>query len=531
MHGLHTALRSRRMTRRAVLSAVGGGALALALTACRSQPNTGSTSTAVPSPTRSSGQQPIMLTPAETAPAGTIRTYTLEAGVSELALGSQRVRTFVYNGQLPGPELRVREGETLRVELINRLPEPTTIHWHGIPVPNAQDGVPDVTQPAVAPGARFVYEFVLPVAGTYFFHPHVGLQLDRGLYGALIVEPRQESLSYDREYTLLLDDWLDGIRGTPEDAFQQLVAGGHSDHAMGHGMGHGMGTMPMTPGMNSMPGMGGMPGMGIGEAPVEIAPDLVYPVYLINGRPPETPFVFTGKRGEVLRLRVINAASATIFRVALLGHRLTVTHADGHPVEPLTGDVLQIGMGERYDVLVRLEQPGVWPLVAWAEGTELAAQAVLRYEGNTGQPPLVRARPRELAGELLHALRFATATPGTDSEPAVDLPIVLGGGMGQYVWTMNGQAFPQAEPIALQRGQRVRFRLQNMTTMPHPMHLHGHVFRVGDPARGAVRDTVLVHPMQALTIDWVADNPGQWAFHCHHLYHQEAGMMRLVTIA
>ncbi|MCS7256730.1 MAG: multicopper oxidase family protein [Thermomicrobium sp.] len=510
----------RRCTRRRFLASLLGSTLLA--TACARQPATPSVlPTAAPRPTFTT----TTLTPSSSA-AGTVRTYTLEAREAELTLGSFRVRTFTYDGQLPGPELRVREGETLRVTFTNRLPEPTTIHWHGIPVPNAMDGVPDVTQPAIAPGASFTYEFTVPASGTYFYHTHVGLQLDRGLAGALIVEPREESLSYDREVTLVLDDWLDGIDGTPEEALRRLASAGHGAH----------GSMPMQPGMGTMPGMGmpgmgSMPGMRSGGEPAESEPDLFYPLYLVMGQPPDTPFEFSGKRGEVLRVRLINAASATIFRVVLVGHRLEVVQADGQPVEPLEGDVLRIGMGERYDVLVRLDNPGVWPLVAWVEGTSKAARAILRYEGSTGTPPPTNARPQELDGELLHALRFRTATPGTAAAPDIERTVVLGGGMGQYVWTIDGQAYPRAEPIQIALGRHVRFRLQNMTTMPHPMHLHGHFFRVGDPVHGPLRDTVLVEPMQEVTIDWLADNPGRWAFHCHHLYHQETGMMRIIEIA
>ncbi len=518
---MHRVTTSHALTRRRFLAALVGSTLFAA--AC-TRPSTTSTPDTPETPTPSAAPSP---TAGPSPAAGTVRSYTVAAQVADLELGRRRLTTFTYDGLLPGPELRVREGETLRVILDNRLSEPTTIHWHGIPVPNAMDGVPDVTQPAVAPGERFVYEFVVPVAGTYFYHTHVGLQLDRGLYGPLIVEPRQESLSYDREYTLVLDDWLDGLPGTPEDALRSLTAGGH----LQHGMGHGMGPLPMTPGAGMMPGMGTMPGMGAGDVPPELEPDLVYPLYLINGRPPETPLELTCKRGELLRLRLVNASSATIFRVALSGHRLTVTHADGQPVEPLAGDVLQIGMGERYDLLVRLDNPGVWPLVAWAEGTDRAALAVLRYDGATGALPALRGRPRELAGELLFALRLRSAADSPADAPEIDVPIVLGGGMGAYVWTIDGQAYPQAEPIRLRVGQRVRWRLQNMTTMPHPMHLHGHFFRVTGTAGGSWRDTVLVLPMQEVVIDWVADNPGRWAFHCHHLYHQETGMMRIVEVS
>jgi len=395
-------LLARRWTRRGLFPVMTGSVL-LAV-ACSRRP-------VAPTPSPQPAAEPtvtVLPTRSGGSAAGPIREYTIEAVEAEIELAGRRVRTFTDGGQVPGPELRVREGETLRVLLENRLPEPTTIHWHSIPVPNAMDGVPEVTQPAVPPGERYLYEFPVPVPGTYFYHTHVGLQLDRGLVGALIVEPGHEELAYDREVVLVLDDWLDGIAGTPEEVLRQLVDAGHGGHGMGHGA---------MPG-GSMPGMGTMPGMaGTSGEPPEVEPDLVYPLYVVNGRPLEHPFEFVGKRGDLLRLRLVNAASATIFRVALAGHRFTVVQADGQPIEPLEGDALRIGMGERYDLLVRLDNPGIWPLVAWAEGTDRAAQAVLRYEGASGQVPARVTRPRELSGSSCTGYAVGRARRGRSSFP------------------------------------------------------------------------------------------------------------------
>src|SRR5215204_5023800 len=167
------------------------------------------------------------------------REHALEAAPLEFEVGGRRLQTWGYDGGVPGSEVRVTEGDTLRVKLLNRLPADTTIHWHGLPVPNAMDGVPHVTQTPVKSGEGFTYDFVVPTSGTYVYHSHVGLQLDRGLYGPLIVEPKKEELDYDREYVLLLDDWLDGISGTPEDTLDMLQNRGGS---MGRGMMGGMGS-------------------------------------------------------------------------------------------------------------------------------------------------------------------------------------------------------------------------------------------------------------------------------------------------
>lgn len=439
---------------------------------------------------------------------------SLEAAVVRLDLGGRAAETWGYGGVVPGPEIRLKQGEVLRVELRNRLPEDTSIHWHGVPLPNGMDGVPGVTQDPVAAGAEFTYEFRADAPGTYMYHSHSGLQLDRGLYGPLIVEPENETLSYDREYVLMLDDWLDGVDGAPEDTYEKLRSG--------------EGEMA---GMEGMSGMEGMGGTGGGEP----EPDVRYPVYLINGRPPDSPEVLEFRRGDTVRLRLVNPSSATIYRVALQGHRMTVTHADGQPVEPVETDALRVGMGERYDVLVEADNPGAWQLAARAEGTQKMARAVLRYEGTSSPTPPPDLEPRELGGEMLSygALRAAPGIEGFETgRPDRVVPITLRGDEEKYVWTINGQAFPDADPIEVGRGERVRFEMENTTMMPHPMHLHGHFFRVDNgTGRGPLKDTVLVDPKRRLAFDWLADNPGDWAFHCHQAYHQEGGMMRVVKVA
>lgn len=451
--------------------------------------------------------------------------YDLAAAPAEPRIGGEKISTWGYEGGLPGPEIRLKQGEILRARVSNRLPEDTTIHWHGLPIVNGMDGVPNVTQPPIGPDEDFTYEFSVPVSGTYFYHSHVGLQLDRALYGPLIVEPESEPLSYDREFTLMLDDWLDGVEGTPEKKLDSLKSGGSAmAHAM-EGMEHG--------GMEGMNGMDDMDGMG--GRPRQWPPDIIYPSYLVNGKPADSPEELGVKRGERLRIRLINPSSATIYRVALHGHRMTVTHADGQPVEAVEVDSLRIGMGERYDVLVDAGNSGVWQLAAQAEGTDKLARALLRYEGSREAPPPPDFKPPELEKKLLlynmlRAAPEAETMPG--GEPDRMMPIELGGDEESYVWTINGEVSSEAEPIAVGRDERVRFEFQNTSMMPHPMHLHGHFFQVENgTGRGPLKDTVLVDPMQKLTIDWFSDNPGDWAFHCHMIYHQEAGMMRVVEVA
>ncbi len=472
-----------------------------------------------------------------TASPGTVRPGPSEADAS---------RTWVYDGTFPGPELRVEEGEILRVDVANRLPEGTTIHWHGVPVPNAMDGVPGVTQEPIAAGSTFAYKFRAEPAGTYFYHSHVGLQLDRGLLGPLIVEEREPHVEYDREYTLVFDDYLvgdpqpasgsggGGPGGTGgmggADGGMHGGAGGMGGGTDGSGTGGGMDGSGMGGGPSGS-GMGGTDGgsmMGDRRPP--------YAGLLVNGRLPADSPTLPVSDGERVRLRFVNAASATAFRVRLAGHRLNVSHADGRPVEPVAVDEFVFGSGERYDAVVEADNPGAWELRADAvSGTERPARAVLRYDGRAGTP----AAPRSGGRQLRYAdLRAIEPLEGLDGTPDRTFDLTLSGAMGgmggmggmgetggSSAWLIDGQAYPDADPLTVREGEHVRVRVVNHSPVVHPMHLHGHFFRVGD----AVKDTVRVPShMGELTFDFVADNPGEWLFHCHTLYHLEAGMARVV---
>jgi len=439
-----------------------------------------------------------------------------DVAITAAALTGGGREVWAYGGSIPGEEVRLRAGGVLRAAFTNDLPEPTTVHWHGIALRNDMDGVPGVTQPPVAPGERFVYEFTAPDPGTYFFHPHVGPQLDRGLYAPLIVEDPDEPGAYDRELVLVLDDWLDGA--SPDAVLEELRGSGMGGMDMGGGgMDMGDGGMDMGP--------SGL-GMDVG--------DVDYPTFVINGRPPENPFTFEAARGERIRLRIINAGSDRPFRFAVGGHRLTVTHSDGFPVQPATGDALLIGMGERYDAVVTLDADGAVPVVAVPEGETAGALAVIRTAA--GASPAAGVRPAELDGRLLTAddLRAADDVVLPSRSPDRTLDFRLAGDMGSYRWTLNGRPFDESQlrdtDLQLREGERVRLRFENRSPMFHPMHLHGHTFQVQrDGGPGARKDTAIVRPMETVTADFEADNPGQWALHCHNIYHAEAGMMTVLS--
>jgi FtsP/CotA-like multicopper oxidase with cupredoxin domain len=517
----------RRTVLRSGLAAAALGTVSAA-TGCTGRP----ASSAAPAGRRLIGPDSPQVAATEAARHATAG--TVMAGVApevgHVDLGGPVVATWSYGGQIPGPEIRVRKGQVIQALLANRLPTETTVHWHGVAIRNNMDGVPGMTQAPVAPGAQYTYRFAVAQAGTYWYHPHVGVQLDRGLYGPLIVEDPDEPARYDHEWTVVLDDWIDGTGYTPD----QVLA------ALRQGM-SGMGMTAASPSpMASMSGMGSGP---TGPSPVMSgtarssllggdAGDVRYPYYLINGRIRTAPRTATARPGQRARIRFINAAADTAFRVALGGHQLTVTHTDGYPVTPVQADALLIGMGERYDVTVTLGD-GVFPLTALAEGKNATALALIRTAA--GEAPPADVRPAELDGRLASyaGLRAAPQARLAARAPDVTYLLRLTGGMSRYDWGINGQAFDMSKPGALRflmrQGQRVRVVFANATTMYHPMHIHGHTFALG-PA-GPRKDTVIVRPGQQVACDLDADNPGQWMAHCHNLYHapENSGMMAMLS--
>lgn len=450
---------------------------------------------------------------------GATVTATLTPRPVALDRGGATVQTWGYTDAAPGPLIRARAGDLVRAEVTNQLPVATSVHFHGVALRNDMDGVPGVTQQPIAPGDRFVYEFTAPDPGTYFYHPHSGVQLDRALYGVLVVDDPNDPGRYDAEWIIVLDDWIDGTGRTPDQILASLTSMGSGSGDMG-GMGHG----DMS-GMASGMDMGGMSMDGTETMLSPLlggAGDIDYPHYLINGKVPAAPVTFTGKPRQRVRLRIVNAGSDTAFRIALGGHRLTVTHTDGFPVTPTATDALLLGMGERADVTVELAD-GVFPLVAAAEGKTGQALAVVRT--GIGRTPAATVRPAELDRQvtLTGTLRATDAVRLADRAPDRTHRLELGGTMMPYRWTINGATFGKADPLLVRQGERVRLEFINRTTMFHPMHVHGHTFAVA--GTGTRKDTVIVLPNKSVSVDLDATNPGQWMMHCHNIYHAETGMM------
>ena len=414
-------------------------------------------------------------------------------------LAGTLVNTWSYNGIVPGPQIRIKEGEILRAPVRNAVSEPTLVHWHGISLINAMDGT-HLTQPLINPGGNFDYEFVVPEAGTHWYHSHYGRQADQGLYGPLIVEPRTEALSYDHEYILMLDDWSDGL-----DVKKEPVVGKGRRRSRGN-------YRRFFKEKNKVEriSFGGR----------------AYPLMLVNARPPADPAVFKVRRGDRVRLRIINAAADTGFRFAVAGHKMTVTHSDGMPVKPVVVDALRIGMAERYDVIINADAPGAWQVGVLPEGKRGFARAILRYVDATASAmPPAHVRPAELDGRLLtYDDLVGTATPkvpkGAIPDRIYDMTL--------HHTSIHVDGLAKDEPIMVGKDDVVRFNIRNESANWHPMHLHGHHFHIGNAGR-ALKDTVNVPARGGeSTWDWRADNPGKWMMHCHNLYHMEDGTMRVV---
>lgn len=513
------------LNRRLFLGLSVAGATALA--ACSTSPNPANRN-----PDRVMPTDPVVSDyEARRAFSGTTVSQPLTAAAFAAAVAGKTVTTWGYNGKLAAPTIRAMAGDRLNVKLANGLKEPTAIHWHGLALRNDQDGVQHVTQDAIAAGAGFAYDFRLSHPGTYWYHSHMDMQRERALYGALIVEDPQEPLKYDRDWIIVLDDWMDGITGTPEDVLKELSQGMDMSGTSMSGMDHG--SMASSPAPSD-----GSKGMGMKHRLMGSRSDFLggdtgdvgYPFHLFNSRAPEEADVLAAKAGEVIRLRIINAAGDTAYRVGIPGQKLTLTHTDGFPVQHQDVDAVVLGMGERIDALLTVKA-GFTPIMALPEGK--IGQALGFISTGTGKQPLPAVLPDTLDGTVVDGSQLK-------SDPSVALPakapdrtheLKLTGSMEKYDWGINGNRFDMAKPFEhafnLKAGERVEVKFTNDTDMWHPMHLHGHTFQVGDG--GARKDTVIVRPKQTVTVIFDADNPGQWLAHCHNAYHAERGMMALFS--
>jgi len=413
----------------------------------------------------------------------------LEARMAEWEVSpGRRVRAMTYNGSVPGPVIEARVGDTLVVHFTNRLDEPTTIHWHGVRVPAAMDGGPH-SQPAIAPGATFEYRFTVPDAGTFWYHPHVheGVQMERGLYGAIVVRGDREPRA-DVEGVLVLDDLLlgpDGQIAPPGDLVEQ-----HNGRE---------GTLS-----------------------------------LVNGR---AGAVLPIRAGQRQRWRIVNAGSARFYRIALPGHRFTVVGTDGGPIQtPRVVDELFLVPGDRLDVLIDgAASPGstaTMQNLPYARGhgtglTEAVDMLQVRYSTEAVLPTL----PPPPQGPRIEPLATSAVTPRV-----VTFNERIDRDRERVLFMINGQSFPDVPDLVTRVGATEVWDLVNESEMEHPFHLHGFFFQVlsrdGVPeAEPSWEDMIQLRGRERVRIAFrVDDRPGHWMYHCHILEHVDNGMMATLRV-
>lgn len=447
------------------------------------------------------------------------------------------VPVWTFNGSSPGPEIRVKKGEKVKVTLKNELSAPVSIHWHGYPVPNNMDGIPGVTQDAIEPGKSFTYEFEADVPGTYWYHSHQDSvnQLDRGLYGALVVEDTNEK--YDKDYTLMLDEWVTDKQEIDKQLKEMKKRKTEKLNGDKSSMDHeNMDHSSMDMGSDKKESSK-MAGLDHGNMNMTGHNMSMYNLFTINGKSGNLIEPLKVKRGDKVRLRFINAGYLS-HNIHVHGHDIRVIATDGQPINDpkvVKDEVIAIAPGERYDIEFTANNPGKWYVEDHGEEKSVKGmKAVIEYDGskemkdkadeNKKLPKLDMTKygGKKLGSFTLNQQYNATYQMDLNTE-------MNGNGM---VYTINGKTFPNIDPIQVKKGDFVKVKLVNRSkTDDHPMHLHGHFFQVlsknGKSIEGSpiVKDTLNLKPEEEYEVAFVANNPGEWMFHCHDLHHASAGMV------
>lgn len=468
--------------------------------------------------------------------------FTLTAKKANLQVNDQVTKeVWTFNGSVPGPQLRVKLGEKIKVTLKNDLAEPVAIHWHGLPVPFQMDGIPGMTMNAVQPGGTYTYEFTASVPGTYWYHSHQDSvnQLDRGLYGTFVVEADEPKP--DRDYTLVLDEWMSN-----EDHMATMNNG--SMNGMDHGSATGQSGEQTAAGHSGsgheQTAASGHSGSGH-EQTTTAAPagghDMsMYDLFTINGNSGEKIKPLVVKKGERVRLRLVNAGYMS-HKLHLHGHEYTVVATDGQKLNnptPIKDQLLSIAPGERYDLEFIANQSGEWYLEEHSDNPAAKGMKVkIQYEGatatGTDQPDDTKQLP--VFNLASYGKKGDQTTFTLDQQYNLEYTMNLGTKDNGMKFTINDQSFPNVDPIKVKTGDLVKVKMVNTSEKDdHPMHLHGHFFQVlskdGVPIQGSpiFKDTLNLKPGEEYVVAFKADNTGDWMFHCHDLHHASMGMVTVL---
>jgi len=514
--------------------------------------------------------------------------FDLSIGETPMNFTGSTKMAQTINGSIPGPVIRWREGDTVTLRVANRLAdENTSIHWHGVVLPADMDGVPGLSFRGIRPGETFTYQFDVRQAGTYWYHSHSGFQEQRGIYGPLVIEPRgDDPIKSDREHVILLSDWTDE---TPERVFAKLkkqsdyynygkrTLGDFLRDIRKRGLGatladrEAWGNMRMNP--TDLADVGGA----------------TY-THLMNGVTPNGNWTGLFKSGERVRLRFINGSAMTYFDVRIPGLKMTVVAADGQLVHPVTVDEFRIATAETFDVIVepsgqdaftifaqamdrsayaagtlaardglRAPVPAMdpRPLLSMADmghdmgahaGHNMAGMSAPKHPSSENDNPLVDMQAtmpmsrlddpgiglRENGRRVLTYSDLGSTFPDPDGrDPGREIELHLTGHMGKFTWSFDGITFSDAEPLRFTYGERLRIVLVNDTMMTHPIHLHGMWRDLENDAGDFMvrKHTIDMPPGTRRTYRVRADALGRWAYHCHLLFHMEAGMFREVRVS
>ena len=490
--------------------------------------------------------------------------YTLTIDYQSVNYSGKDVQAMTINGGIPGPTIEVNEGDWVNIHVINKMDVDTSIHWHGILFSgrNDQDGVPNLTTPPIKAHGSLKFRFPLLQSGTYWYHSHTGLQEQRGVYGSIVIHPKNERHKVDRELVVVLSDWTNE---DPEEVMRTLKRGseyyaikkGSVQSLWGAIQNDAVGNM-LTQWKNQMPGM-------------DIS-DVYYDAFLINGKQNS---IFKAKAGEKIRLRIINASASTYFYVQYADTPLHIISADGTDVEPFKQDKLLIAVAETYDAIITVPKNAAVELRSTAQdgsgraslfigkGKKISVKGVakpnlygmkcgasMKMSGkgiggmkcSSGGSGSMKCGSSKGMGKMdmsstdrpltpYSKLKALKATTLDEKRTWREVHLTLNGDMRSYIWSFNGRTITEEDKIHIKKGENVRFIFDNKTMMHHPLHLHGHFFRVVNKngSHSPLKHTVDIAPLGSSIIEFAADYEKDWLFHCHVLYHMMSGMTRVVS--
>jgi len=435
------------------------------------------------------------------APAKSKSDYTLriEPTTIEIAPGVN-VKTTAYNGQVPGPILRVKEGAPVAIDVTNASTNPDIVHWHGLAIDSLNDGAMEEGSPMIAPGAQLRYAYTPKPSGTRWYHTHAGAGGDlslgtySGQFGFLLVDGKSEAGApghYEQEIFLSIHHW--------EGSFVPMVETMRAESA----------NMPLTSGS-----------------------DVGYKYATFNQHMLGAGEPIRVKQGQRVLLRLLNASATENVVLALPGHTFKILAMDGNPVpNPATVDVLSLAVAERVDAIVEMNSPGVWILGSTLpEARKMGLGIVVEYAGKKGAPVWNDPAPAKW-----DYAKFAATSAAPSPDETITLTFRDVGpakGSNFDVWTINNKSWPDVDPIRVKAGRRYRLLLRNGSGDQHPIHLHRHTFEVvsiaGKPLSGLRKDTVNVMPLSTVAVDFAADNPGDTLLHCHQQLHMDYGFMTIL---